>query len=75
MANSTFTIGQRVQAVKMSPDSHYLQVIGSVTGIRNGFVQIEATEVLSRFTNKWQEHPTTCSTAARIENVVEFPHY
>ena len=64
-------IGQRVHAVKMAPDSFYLQVRGTLTGIRNGFAQIEATEVMDRGSKKWKEHPTSCATSAKVENVVQ----
>ena len=63
-------IGSRVKAVKMAEDSFYRQVIGTVTGIRNGFVQIDATEVMTKWDRHFEQHPTSCATSARIENVV-----
>ena len=69
---TAFQIGQKVMAVKMAADSNYLQVVGTVTEIRSGFAQINATEVLDRFSKKWKQHPTSCGCSAKIENVVEW---
>jgi len=63
-------VGQRVEAVKMASDSFYKKVIGTVTKIENGFVSIDADIVMSKWDDEYQKHPTFCSTAARIENVV-----
>lgn len=64
---ATFQIGQQVHATKMATDSFYLEVKGTVTGIRNGYVLIDATEVKDRWSKKWEKHPTSCSTACKIE--------
>lgn len=65
-----FEKGQRVQAVRMPDDSHYSQVIGAVRSTRNGFVQIEATHVMSRWSIEgWMRHPTSCVCATRVEHV------
>ena len=68
MAN--FQIGQMVHATKMGSDSFYLEVKGCVTGIKNGFVEIQATEVKDRWTKKWEPHPTSCGTSCKIENAI-----
>lgn len=41
-----------------------------VHAIRNGFVEIDATEVMDKWSIEFEQHPTSCATAARIENVV-----
>lgn len=66
----SFEIGQQVHATKMASDSFYLEVKGTVTGIRNGYVQINATEVKDRWSKKWKQHPTACATACKIEYAV-----
>lgn len=66
----SIAIGQEVIAIKMASDSFYKQVRGVVTGVRNGFVQIQATKVISKWSNEWDDHPTSCATSARLENVV-----
>jgi hypothetical protein len=62
-------IGQEVIATKMASDSFYKQVRGTVTGIRNGFVEIKATKVISKWDDSWEDHPSSCATSAKIENV------
>jgi len=66
----TITIGQTIHATKMANDSFYLEAKGVVTAIKNGFISFEATEVRDRYSKKWSQHPTSCSTSTRIENVV-----
>ena len=63
-------IGQRVKAVRMAKDSFYRQVIGTVTAIRNGYAQIEADTVMDRWSDSFERHPGTCSTAALLSDVV-----
>lgn len=64
-----FKTGQKVKATKMESDSFYKQVIGTVQTVKNGFVEIKATEVMDKWSNKFKKHPTSCVTATRIENV------
>ena len=69
-------IGDKVLAVKMPEDSFYKQVIGTVTAIKNGFASIDATMVLAKNTNKFEEHPTKCSTSTKLENItINFNDY
>ncbi len=67
---ATFAIGQEVIATQMASDSFYRQVRGIVTAIRNGFVHINATRVISKWSKTWEQHPTSCATSAKIENVI-----
>ena len=63
------TIGDKIRANKMSEDSFYLQAEGIVTAIKNGIVNFDADYVKDRYSKVWKKHPTSCATAARIENV------
>lgn len=63
-------IGTKVLATKMAQDSFYKQVAGTVEYVRNGYVGIRATMVMSKWDKKLQPHPTSCLTAARIQDVV-----
>lgn len=62
-------VGSEVIAT-MGRDSFYRQVRGTVTGFRNGFVQIVATRVLSKWDADWTDHPTSCRCAAPVGCVV-----
>ena len=69
-------IGDSVLAVKMPEDSFYKQVIGIITDIRNGFAYIDATIVMDKWSDKFEEHPTKCSTSTKIENItINFNYY
>lgn len=73
---TTIKIGDSVLANKMSEDSFYKQVIGTVTAIKNGFASIDATMVLAKGADKFEEHPTKCSTSTKIENItINFNDY
>ena len=65
-----FAVGTKVKATRMGQDSFYKQVIGTVKYVRNGFVGIDATLVMSRWSKTFEPHPTSCATSARIEDVV-----
>lgn len=64
-----FEIGQKVHAIKMPDDSHYVEVKGVVSYTRHGFVGIRATEVRDRWSREWRPHPSVCACATREENV------
>lgn len=63
-------IGDRVEITEMPAGSFYKKVKGFVTEIRNGFVCLEADEVMSKWDKKYKKHPCKCSTAGRIENTI-----
>ena len=69
---NAFQIGQKVESTRMGSSSFYKRVRGTVTDIRNGFVEIDATEVIDRWSKSWERHPLSdgCSCAARIEDVI-----
>lgn len=67
---TSIEVGAKVKAIRMSQDSFYKQVIGTVKYVRNGFVGIDATLVMSRWDNKFEPHPTSCATSAKIQDVV-----
>ena len=54
----------------METTSFYQKVKGTVTNIENGFVYLEADEVMSKWDDKYKKHPSICSTAGRIENTI-----
>lgn len=58
-----------VRARRMASDSFYRQVIGKVAGVRNGHVSINATLVMSKWSNTFEAHPTSCLTSAAIDDV------
>lgn len=62
-------IGTRVIATRMATDSFYKQVIGTLTGIKNGFAEIEADTVMDKWSTTFSKHPSTCRTSARLEHV------
>ena len=51
-------------------EGFYKRVKGVVTGCRNGFYQIEATEVISNWSDKWKDHPTSCAMGVKPENII-----
>jgi hypothetical protein len=65
-----FNIGDTVETVRMSEDSFYKQVRGTVTAIRNGRASIDASRVIDRWSTDWATHPTSCATSAKLENIV-----
>lgn len=56
----TIKIGSIVEITEMPADSFYRKVKGIVTEIRNGFVRLEADEVMSKWDHKYKKHPSTC---------------
>jgi hypothetical protein len=62
-------IGDKVKA-KMPSSSFYKAVIGTVTAVRNGYVHINTTEVMSAWDDKFTEYPTSCTCSAKVLDVV-----
>lgn len=62
-------IGDKVLA-EMPDSSFYKKVIGTVTGIKRGYVEIKATHVMSKWGNTFEQHPTSCATSAKLGSVV-----
>ena len=62
-------IGDKVKA-KMNSGSFYKYVIGNITAIKNGYVDINATEVMSAWDDKFEKHPTSCACSAKALNVI-----
>lgn len=52
----------------MPEDSFYTKVKGAFKGLKNGRVDIEATEVISKWSDQWKDHPTSCRTSGKAEN-------
>jgi hypothetical protein len=64
-------VGDRVRANKMSEDSFYAQVIGTVIYIRNGFVGISADSVMDKWCkDKVFTYRDNISVAAKESDVV-----
>lgn len=63
-------IGDMARAEVMAADSFYKKVEGVISNIKNGWVHIQATRVISKWSKEWEDHPTSCATSAKIENVV-----
>lgn len=62
-------LGKRVEANITVNDSFYKSVRGIVTRVQaNGWVNIQADEVIDKWSETWEMHPTTCATSAKIEN-------
>lgn len=62
-------IGTKIEATRPA-DSFYKKVRGTVTGYRNGFIMIQASEVISKWESKWSEHPTSCAIGVHISDVI-----
>lgn len=70
MKATEIKIGQRVEITEMPNGSFYKKVKGVVTSVKNGFVNVEADEVISKWGNEYKMHPSRCSTSGRIENAI-----
>ena len=66
---TTPAIGTRIEATRPA-DSFYKRVRGVVTGYRNGFVQISADEVISKWGKTWEKHPSSCAMGVRPADIV-----
>jgi hypothetical protein len=62
-------IGDKVKA-KLPDGSFYKAVVGTITAIKNGYVHIDATEVMSIWDDKLEKHPTSCACSAKSLDVV-----
>lgn len=62
-------IGTMIEATRPA-DSFYKRVRGIVTGHRNGRIQIEATEVISKWDTDWTKHPTSCAMGVSPRDIV-----
>lgn len=62
-------IGDKVKA-KMPEGSFYKYIMGTITAIKNGYVHIDATEVMSIWSGKFEKHPTSCACSAKALDVV-----
>jgi hypothetical protein len=67
-----FEIGQLVEARITASDSFYKMVRGTVKRSKSGWVDIDATQVIDRWSKVWYDHPTSCAISAKIENVSLF---
>jgi len=62
--------GDKVRAEVMPRDSFYQKVEGVVHAVRNGWLTIRATRVMSKWANEFADHPTSCMTSAKVEHCV-----
>ena len=67
--NQLPAIGATIEATR-SADSFYKRVRGIVTAHRNGRVQIEITEAISKWDTEWSKHPTSCSMGVFLREIV-----
>lgn len=51
--------------------SFYKSVQGEVIEIKGEFVQIQATRVISRWSDTWKDHPTACGMAVKVGDILE----
>lgn len=66
-----FSIGDSVEATVMSVDSFYKKIRGTITAMpRNGWVNINATQVIDKWSTDWAKHPTSCATGAKTQNLI-----
>jgi hypothetical protein len=63
-----FQVGQMVVANKMPVDSFYKKVAGKIFVIKNGWIGIEATDVMDKWSSVFVKHPTSCMIFAKIED-------
>lgn len=62
-------IGKRVQCYEMPLDSFFSAVDGIVTEMRNGWATVRTDRVMSKWDVTWQDHPSTCLTSCKIDNL------
>lgn len=64
-------IGQTIIATVSAPDSIFKIVMGQITKIReDGWVGIDVTKFKTKWSKKWETHPSKCSTYVRYENII-----
>ena len=63
--------GTVIDAGKLSDSSFYSKVRAKITGFRNGFYQIEAFEVISKWSNEWEKHPSSCSMNVKENQILK----
>lgn len=63
-------IGTTIEATRPA-DSFYKRVRGIVTAHCNGRIQIQATEVISKWDTEWSKHPNSCSMGVFLREIVE----
>lgn len=68
---SSLAIGNRIEATRPS-DSFYSRVRGVIVEeIKNGFVKINADEVVSKWNTKWEKHPGAgCVVWVKLSDIV-----
>ena len=71
---STLFVNQYIEAKITAEDSYYSKVKGSIEEIEynKGRVLIQAKKVVSKFSNEWREHPTSCAIYVRIDNIINY---
>ena len=62
-------VGKTIECHKMSLDSFYVAVKGTVEKVDNGFATVRATQVIDRWSILWEDHPSSCLTSCRVENL------
>ena len=69
---TNLTIGQTIEAGVTAQDSFYKKVVGKVVEIKaNGFIQIQANLVMSKWSDSRKEHPSSYSMSIKIQNIVK----
>lgn len=64
----TIAIGSRIEATRPA-DSFYKRVRGVVVKITDGWVKIDADEVVSKWGNTWEKHPSSCRMDVKISDI------
>jgi hypothetical protein len=62
-------VGNKVLAINMPISSFYKQVVGNVTEVNGEWISINATLVMSKWDDEFEEHPTSCTVSVKRSNV------
>jgi len=62
-------IGKNVKCFNMPESSFYDAISGTVEEVKNGWATVRATQVMDRWNILWQDHPSSCLTSARVEDL------
>ena len=64
-----FTFNQMVQTSEMPSDSFYKKIRGFFIEEKDGWVKIEATHVIDKWSGQWENHPSSCMVQVKKEHV------
>ena len=72
-ATQNILTGTKIEAHNLSDSSFYKKVKATIVGFHNGYYKISAYEVISKWSDSWEKHPSSCSmsiTESQISKVL-----